>query len=111
MKPALSHPSPNLSITGSAQTFTFYNCIVPMGFLPWEIRAVFPGESLLQQSRATQPTVHVDVASSDSGRQQSVPSVQEDDVPVLVSSGYSGTTSSGQVNNASCVLVTVAPHS
>ena len=82
-----------------------------MGFLQWEIRAVFPGESLLQQSRATQPTVHVDVASSDSGRQQSVPSVQEDDVPVLVSSGYSGTTSSGQVNNASCVLVTVAPHS
>ena len=24
---------------------TFYNCIVPMGFLPWEIRVAFPGES------------------------------------------------------------------
>ena len=39
-------------------TFTFYNCIVPVGFLPWEIRVAFPGESQLQQSRATQPTVH-----------------------------------------------------
>ena len=24
--------------------FFFYNCIVPMGFLPWEIRVAFPGE-------------------------------------------------------------------
>ena len=29
-----------------------------MGFLPWEIRFVFPGESQLPQSRATQPMVH-----------------------------------------------------
>ena len=36
----------------------FYNCIVSMGFLPWEIRVAFPGESQLRQSRATQPTVH-----------------------------------------------------
>ena len=35
-----------------------YNCIVPMGFLPWAIRVVFPGKSQLQQSHATQPTVH-----------------------------------------------------
>ena len=36
----------------------FYNCIVPVGFLPWEIRVAFPGESQLQQSRAIQPRVH-----------------------------------------------------
>ena len=30
-----------------------------MGFLPWEIWVVFPRESQLQQSRSTQPTVHV----------------------------------------------------
>ena len=39
------------------QTF-FYNCVVLMGFLPWEIRVAFPGESQLRQSRATKPTVH-----------------------------------------------------
>ena len=33
-------------------------CIVPMGFLPWEIQIAFPGESQLQQSCATQPTMH-----------------------------------------------------
>ena len=33
----------------------FYKCIVPLEFLPWEIRVVFPGESQLRQSRATQP--------------------------------------------------------
>ena len=38
--------------------FTFYNCIVPVGFFPWEIRVAFPTESQLWQSRATQPTVH-----------------------------------------------------
>ena len=32
---------------------TFHNCIVPMGFLPWEIRVALPGESQLRQSRAT----------------------------------------------------------
>ena len=30
---------------------TFYNCIVPAGFLSWEIWVAFPGESQLQQSR------------------------------------------------------------
>ena len=34
------------------------NCIVLMGFLPWEIRVAFPGESKLRESRATQPTVY-----------------------------------------------------
>ena len=29
-----------------------------MLFLPWEIRVAVPGESQLQQSRATQPTEH-----------------------------------------------------
>ena len=29
-----------------------------MGFLPWEIRVSFPGESELRQSHATQPTAH-----------------------------------------------------
>ena len=37
--------------------FTFYKCIVPMGFPPWEIPVAFPGESQLRQSRATQPRV------------------------------------------------------
>ena len=36
----------------------FYNCIVPVEFLSWEIRVAFPGESQLWQSCATQPTVH-----------------------------------------------------
>ena len=39
--------------------FTFYNYIVPMGFLPCEIRIAFPGKSQLRQSGATQPAVHV----------------------------------------------------
>ena len=42
-----------------ADPFTFFNCIVPMEFLPWKIRVAFPRESQLRQSRATQPTVHV----------------------------------------------------
>ena len=37
--------------------FTVYNRIVPMGFLPWEIRVAFPGKSQLRLSCATQPTV------------------------------------------------------
>ena len=37
----------------------FYNCIVPLGFLPQEIRVAFPGESQLRHSRATQPVVNV----------------------------------------------------
>ena len=37
---------------------SFYNCIVPLEFLPWEIWATFPGESQLQQSHTTQATVH-----------------------------------------------------
>ena len=27
----------------------FYNCIVPLGFLPWEIRVAFPGASQLSR--------------------------------------------------------------
>ena len=38
--------------------FSFYNCIVPVGFLLWAIRVAFPGDSQLRQSRATQPSVH-----------------------------------------------------
>ena len=41
-----------------ADPFTFFNCIVPMEFLPWKIQVAFPRESQLRQSRATQPTVH-----------------------------------------------------
>ena len=39
--------------------FNVYNCIVPLGFLPWEIWGAFPGESQLQQNCAkTQSIVH-----------------------------------------------------
>ena len=48
------HPS----TTSPSHLLLFYNCVVSMGFLPWEIRVAFPGESLLRQSRATQPSVH-----------------------------------------------------
>ena len=34
-----------------------------MGFSPWEIWVAFPGESQLQQSCATQPTVHAECFS------------------------------------------------
>ena len=34
------------------------NCVVPFGFLPWEIQVAFPGESQLQQSSTTQPMLH-----------------------------------------------------
>ena len=44
-------------------TFTSYNFIVPVGFLPWKIWAAFPGESLLQQSHSTQPTVYAEYLS------------------------------------------------
>ena len=37
---------------------TFYNCIVPMGFLKLEIQVASPGESQLRQSHATPPRVH-----------------------------------------------------
>ena len=37
---------------------TFYNCIVPLRFLPWEIQVAFPGENQPRQSRTTQSTVH-----------------------------------------------------
>ena len=30
--------------------FIFYNCIVPLKFLPWEIQVASPGKSQLQQS-------------------------------------------------------------
>ena len=39
-------------------TFFFYNCVVSMGFLPWENQVAFPRESQLQQSHATQRMVH-----------------------------------------------------
>ena len=39
------------------------NCIVPMGFLSWEVRVAFPGESQLRQSSATKPTVHAECLS------------------------------------------------
>ena len=40
-------------------SFLFFNkCTVPFGILPWKIRVAFPVESQLQQSRATQLTVH-----------------------------------------------------
>ena len=45
-------------MTSQPLLFLFYNFIVPMEFLPWEIQVAFPGESQLQQSRATQSTVH-----------------------------------------------------
>ena len=40
--------------------FSFFldSCIDPIGCLPWEIWVAFPLESQLQQSYATQPTVH-----------------------------------------------------
>ena len=37
---------------------SFYKCIVPLGFLPWDIRVAFPKESQLQQIRTTQLHVH-----------------------------------------------------
>ena len=39
-----------------------------MGFLPWEIRVAFPGESQLRQSRATQPTRRESALKVDSRR-------------------------------------------
>ena len=36
----------------------YNSCIVPVGFLPWEIRVAFPGESQLRQSHTTKPSVH-----------------------------------------------------
>ena len=56
---ACSTPLPGTFLGG----VTFYNCIVPVGFLPWEIRVAFPGESQLLQSRTTQPTVHAGCCS------------------------------------------------
>ena len=65
---SLNSPIKNWAILKIAKTYffhftyfllsTFYNCIVQVRFLPWEIRVAFPGESQLWQSRATQPTVH-----------------------------------------------------
>ena len=37
---------------------TFYNCVVQMGFLQWEIQIAFPRESQLWQSRVAQPKAH-----------------------------------------------------
>ena len=49
----------NVGVYFFSSFFNFYICNVPMGFLLWEIRVAFPGESQLRQSRAAQPTVHV----------------------------------------------------
>ena len=38
--------------------FFFNNCIVPLAFLPWEIKVAFPRERQLWQSRVNQPPVH-----------------------------------------------------
>ena len=38
--------------------YFFNNRIVLVGLLPWKIQVAFPKESQLQQSHATQPTVH-----------------------------------------------------
>ena len=48
----------NTQITYNTSYFTVYNCIIPMGFLPWKIRVAFPGESQLRHSRATRLRVH-----------------------------------------------------
>ena len=55
---SLSHCGLILAYFLTFYIFTFYNCIVPMGFLPWKIRVALSGKSQLQQSRATQTTVH-----------------------------------------------------
>ena len=44
------------AITFSLFKYTFYNCIVLMGFLQREIRAAFPGESQLQRLEWRYPT-------------------------------------------------------
>ena len=44
--------------TRSLFFFFIQNCIVPLALLSRKIRVAFPGESQLQQSRATQPTMH-----------------------------------------------------
>ena len=36
----------SLGLMDFEQNVLFYNCIVPLGFLPWEIRAAFPGGKL-----------------------------------------------------------------
>ena len=59
-----SHPWYMHSMLFVSFTFLlFNNFIVPMGFLPWEIRVTFPGESQLWQSCATQPKVHAECFS------------------------------------------------
>ena len=55
--------SGDLKVSLFFKPFLFYNCIVPSGFLPWETRVAFPGESQLRQTRATQPTVHTGCVS------------------------------------------------
>ena len=42
----------------SSSSLSLNNCNVRVAFIPWEIRVAVPGESQLQQSRATRPTVH-----------------------------------------------------
>ena len=35
---------------GRMGEYYYYNCIVPVGFLPWETQVAFPWESQLRQS-------------------------------------------------------------
>ena len=50
-------------MTKNLKKKTFYNCIVPMEFLQWEIWVAFPRESQLWQSCAPQPTMHAGCVS------------------------------------------------
>ena len=57
--PFANYPAVHLSAHLVVESLTFFlNFIVPMEFLPWEIRVAFPGESQLRQIRATQPKVY-----------------------------------------------------
>ena len=51
------HKDNNFYLKKKKIVITFYNRIVPMGFLPREILVAFPGESPLRQIRTTQPRV------------------------------------------------------
>ena len=49
---------------GAFFNFTFYHCIVPVGFLLWEIQVAFPRKSQPPKSCATQPTAHAGCLSN-----------------------------------------------
>ena len=54
----VKHSGPCLASFNIVPSWSFNDCIVPLGFFPWEIQVAFPGESQLRQSRTTQHTVH-----------------------------------------------------